>query len=106
MEGGWEGSKGDGGAPYDVAQPSHHMTAPADEAVPPAPVPGATARLPLPPGGRRGAAPETAALPSCGDEVRAASVEGGCPRRPRPPRGRGQRSRPGRGSGGGTGAGP
>uniref|UniRef100_H0ZQI4 E3 SUMO-protein ligase NSE2 n=1 Tax=Taeniopygia guttata TaxID=59729 RepID=H0ZQI4_TAEGU len=44
------------------------MTAPADEAVPPAPVPGAAARLRLLRGGRRGAAPGTAALPGCGDE--------------------------------------
>ncbi|XP_066032200.1 E3 SUMO-protein ligase NSE2 isoform X1 [Chamaea fasciata] len=68
MEKEWEGWEGGGGAPYDAAEPSHHMTAPADEAIPPAPVPDATARLPLPPGGRRGAAPGTAALSSCGDE--------------------------------------
>lgn len=106
MEGGWEGSNGDGGAPYDVFEPSHHMTAPADEAVPPSPVPGDTARLPLPPRGRRGTAPDTAALSSCGDEVRAAAGEGDHLRRPRPLSGRGQRSRSGRGSGCGTGAGP
>lgn len=82
METSWEGWRGGGGAPYDVAEPSHHMTAPADEAVPPAPVPGGTARLPLAPGERRGAGPGTAARSSCGDEVSSGRRPGGCPRRP------------------------
>ncbi|XP_066192063.1 E3 SUMO-protein ligase NSE2 isoform X1 [Sylvia atricapilla] len=69
MEAEGEGWQERGGAPYDVAEPSHHMTAPADEAIPPAPVPGAAARLPLPLGGQRGAAPGTAALSGCEDEI-------------------------------------
>ncbi|XP_058687449.1 E3 SUMO-protein ligase NSE2 [Poecile atricapillus] len=77
MEGGWEGWLGGGGAPDDVAEPSHHMTAPADESVPLAPVPGATARLLLLPGGRRGAAPGPAALASCGDESNNFKMSGG-----------------------------
>lgn len=62
MEAEWEGWQGGDGAPDDVSEPSHHMTAPADEAVPPAPLPDGAARPPLPPAG-------TAALGSCGDEV-------------------------------------
>ncbi|KAM7037711.1 E3 SUMO-protein ligase NSE2 [Passerculus sandwichensis] len=71
MEGGWEEWEGDGGAPYDVAEPSHHMTAPADEAVPPAPVPGATASLPV----RR--YPGAAALSACEDESNTFKMSGG-----------------------------
>ncbi|XP_068861574.1 E3 SUMO-protein ligase NSE2 [Aphelocoma coerulescens] len=77
MEGGWEGWKGGGGAPYDVAEPSHHMTAPADEAIPLALVPAATALLPLPPGGRRGTAPGTVALSDLGDESDNFEMSGG-----------------------------
>ncbi|XP_056339054.1 E3 SUMO-protein ligase NSE2 [Oenanthe melanoleuca] len=77
MDGGWEGWRGGGGALCDAAEPSHHMTAPADEAVPPAPVPGATARLPLAPGERRGAGPGTAALSGCGDQSNNFKMSGG-----------------------------
>lgn len=87
METAWGGWRGGGGAPYDVAEPSHHMTAPADEAVPPAPVPGGTARLPLAPGERRGAGPGTAARSSCGDEVSSGRRPGWLsPPAPAPPR--------------------
>lgn len=89
MEGGWEGWDGDGGAPYDVAEPSHHMTALADEAIPPALVPGATALLPLSPGGLSGAAPGTVALSDLEDEVSSGRWRGWLsPSAPSPPRAR------------------